>query len=104
MLTGLPSNSRFLSGIIYQEYASQFKSHSDTIASVLKEKGFITYAAHNYLKFWHRDIAYKKFGFEQFDGLYEMSNISLLTKLLQPEKNGNGNLMITFFISQQLNI
>ena len=39
MLTGLPSNSRFLSGIIYQEYASQFKSHSDTIASVLKEKG-----------------------------------------------------------------
>lgn len=78
MLTGLPSNSRVLSGIIYQEYASQFKSHSDSIASVLKEKGFITYAAHNYLKeFWHRNIVYKKFGFEQFDGLYEMSNIKL---------------------------
>jgi phosphoglycerol transferase MdoB-like AlkP superfamily enzyme len=87
MLTGLPSNSRFLSGIIYQEYASQFKSHSDTIASVLKEKGFITYAAHNYLKeFWHRDIAYKKFGFEQFDGLYEMSNISLPDQIVATRK------------------
>jgi hypothetical protein len=38
MLTGLPSNSRVLSGTIYQEYASQFKSGSDTIASVLRQK------------------------------------------------------------------
>lgn len=87
MLTGLPSNSRVLSGIIYQEYASQFKSNSDTIASVLKAKGFITYAAHNYLKeFWHRDIVYKKFGFEKFDGLYEMSNISLPDKIAATKK------------------
>lgn len=87
MLTGLPSNSRVLSGIIYQEYASQFKSNSDTIASVLKAKGFITYAAHNYLKeFWHRDIVYKKFGFEKFDGLYEMSNISLPDQIIATKK------------------
>lgn len=102
MLTGLPSNSRVLSGIIYQEYSSQFKSHSDTIASALKTKGFITYAAHNYLKeFWHRDIVYQKFGFEKFDGLYEMSNISLPDQIVATKKNGNGNPMITFFISQQ---
>lgn len=87
MLTGLPSNSRVLSGIIYQEYASQFNSNSDTIASVLKAKGFITYAAHNYLKeFWHRDIVYKKFGFEKFDGLYEMSNISLPEQIIATKK------------------
>lgn len=87
MLTGLPSNSRVLSGIIYQEYASQFNSHSDTIASTLKKNGFITYAAHNYLKeFWHRDIVYKKFGFEQFDGLYEMSNISLPDQIVATRK------------------
>ncbi len=87
MLTGLPSNSRVLSGIIYQEYSSQFKSHSDTIASALKAKGFITYAAHNYLKeFWHRDIVYKKFGFEKFDGLYEMSNISLPNQIVATKK------------------
>lgn len=87
MLTGLPSNSRVLSGIIYQEYASQFKSYSDTIASSLKAKDFITYAAHNYLKeFWHRDIVYKKFGFEQFDGLYEMSNITLPEQIVATRK------------------
>lgn len=87
MLTGLPSNSRVLSGIIYQEYSSQFKSHSDTIASALKTKGFITYAAHNYLKeFWHRDIVYQKFGFEKFDGLYEMSNISLPDQIVATKK------------------
>lgn len=87
MLTGLPSNSRVLSGIIYQEYSSQFKSHSDTIASALKTKGFITYAAHNYLKeFWHRDIVYQKFGFERFDGLYEMSNISLPDQIVATKK------------------
>lgn len=87
MLTGLPSNSRVLSGIIYQEYSSQFKSHSDTIASALKRKGFITYAAHNYLKeFWHRDIVYQKFGFEKFDGLYEMSNINLPDQIVATKK------------------
>ncbi|MEP8753236.1 alkaline phosphatase family protein [Enterobacter asburiae] len=87
MLTGLPSNSRVLSGIIYQEYSSQFKSHSDTIASALKTKGFITYAAHNYLKeFWHRDIVYQKFGFEKFDGLYEMSNINLPDQIVATKK------------------
>ncbi|AVH15923.1 alkaline phosphatase family protein [Enterobacter sp. SGAir0187] len=87
MLTGLPSNSRVLSGIIYQEYATQFKSYTDSIASALGGKGFITYAAHNYLKeFWHRDTVYKKFGFERFDGLYEMSTISLPDRILAARK------------------
>lgn len=87
MLTGLPSNSKVLSGIIYQEYASQFKSNSDTIASALKAKDFTTYAAHNYLKeFWHRDIIYKKFGFEQFDGINEMPNIKLPDQIVATKK------------------
>jgi len=87
MLTGLPSNSRVLSGTIYQEYASQFKSGSDTIASVLRQKNYTTYAAHNYIKeFWHRDIVYKKFGFEQFDGLNEMSNIKLPDEIVATKK------------------
>lgn len=87
MLTGLPSNSRVLSGTIYQEYASQLRSNSDNIASALKEKSFTTYAAHNYLKeFWHRDIVYKKFGIEQFDGLYEMSHINLPEEIAATKK------------------
>lgn len=87
MLTGFASNSRVLSGIIYQEYATQFKSHTDSIASALGDKGFITYAAHNYLKeFWHRDTVYKKFGFERFDGLYEMSTISLPDQIVAGRK------------------
>ncbi|EKY3998891.1 sulfatase-like hydrolase/transferase, partial [Enterobacter roggenkampii] len=87
MLTGLPSNSGTLSGMIYQEYASQFKPSSDTIASILKRKGFITYAAHNYIKeFWHRDIIYKKFGFDKFDSVSEMSNISLPEEIRKTRK------------------
>ncbi len=87
MLTGLPSNSRTLSGMIYQEYAAQFKPNSDTIASILKRKGFITYAAHNYIKeFWHRDIIYKKFGFDKFDSVSEMSNISLPEEIRNTRK------------------
>ena len=76
MLTGLPSNADKLSGIIYQEYAGLIKPDAETLASALKQKGFITYAAHNYIKnFWHRDVVYKKFGFDVFQGLSEMGDL-----------------------------
>ncbi len=73
MLTGLPSNSRKLTGIIYQEYSSAFKSHADTLPNSLKEKGYKTFAAHNFHKnFWNRDKVYNKFGFDNFFGLSDM--------------------------------
>ncbi|WP_353614651.1 LTA synthase family protein [Mangrovibacter phragmitis] len=76
MLTGLPSNSNVLSGIIYQEYSDAIKDNSDSLASSLKLKGFNTYAAHNNSKtFWRRNVIYKKFGFEQFDGFSDMGSL-----------------------------
>lgn len=76
MLTGLPSNSDKLSGIIYQEYADLIKSDPDTLASALRKKGFITYAAHNNNKeFWRRDVIYEKFGFDVFQGFSEMGDL-----------------------------
>ena len=78
MLTGLPSNANAVSGIIYQEYASRMRKNVDSLASALKAKGYNTYAAHNYLKeFWHRNIVYKKFGFDKFDDYYDMSGVKL---------------------------
>jgi phosphoglycerol transferase MdoB-like AlkP superfamily enzyme len=76
MLTGLPSNSEVLSGIIYQEYAEPIKQNADTLASALKRKGFDTFAAHNNVKtFWRRNIIYQKFGFDKFQGLSEMGDL-----------------------------
>ncbi|SUB82050.1 Phosphoglycerol transferase and related proteins, alkaline phosphatase superfamily [Pragia fontium] len=73
MLTGLPSNSKVLSGIIYQEYAGFIKPNADTLASALKNRGFITFSAHNNDKgFWRRDVIYQKFGFDKFEGLSDM--------------------------------
>ena len=76
MLTGLPSNSEVLSGIIYQEYAEPIKKNADTLASALKRKGFDTFAAHNNVKtFWRRNVIYQKFGFDKFQGLSEMGDL-----------------------------
>ena len=76
MLTGLPSNSGVLSGIIYQEYASLMKDNSATLPSVLHTEGYKTIAAHNYGgKFWRRDEVYKKFGFDKFLSLSDMGEL-----------------------------
>lgn len=76
MLTGLPSRSNILSGIIYQEYAKLMKSNANSLASAIKTKGFETYAAHNYHRtFWFRDVVYQKFGFDKFDGLSDMGEL-----------------------------
>ncbi|WP_225760698.1 LTA synthase family protein [Citrobacter sp. Marseille-Q3906] len=76
MLTGLPSNSDVLSGIIYQEYAEAIKQNADSLASALRLKGFDTFAAHNNNKtFWRRNVIYEKFGFDKFESLSEMGDL-----------------------------
>lgn len=76
MLTGLPSNSGVLSGIIYQEYASLMKDNSNTLPKMLHDEGYETIAAHNYGgKFWRRDEVYKKFGFDKFLSLSDMGDL-----------------------------
>lgn len=76
MLTGLPSTSKHLSGIIYQEYVDTFKDNADSFASVLKKKGYITFAAHNNSRsFWRRDDVYRKFGFDQFVDITQMGDV-----------------------------
>lgn len=76
MLTGLPSNSEYTSGIIYQEYADIFKDNAESIARSLKEKGYYTFAAHNNSRqFWRRDTVYKKFGFDEFVDFSQMGDV-----------------------------
>ncbi len=73
MLTGLPSNSEHLSGIIYQEYVDRFKNNAESFASLLKKKGYSTFAAHNYDRtFWRRNDVYRKFGFDGFVDYIQM--------------------------------
>lgn len=75
MLTGLPSNSKYLSGIIYQEYVDIFKNNVETTAQVLKREGYYTYAAHNNSRsFWRRGDVYSKFGFDEFVDLTQMGD------------------------------
>lgn len=76
MLTGLPSNSGVLSGIIYQEYASLIKNNANTLPNILHNKGFQSIAAHNNIKnFWRRDMVYEKFGFDKFISLTDMGDL-----------------------------
>lgn len=76
MLTGLPSNSGVLSGIIYQEYSSLIKNGATTLPSMLHKKGYLSIGVHNYLRsFWRRDIVYKKFGFDKFISLEDMGDL-----------------------------
>jgi len=76
MLTGLPSNSGVLSGIIYQEYADLIKDNASSLPNALNHEGYLTIAAHDYIgKFWRRDVMYKKFGFDKFITLDDMGQL-----------------------------
>lgn len=73
MLTGLPSVTRHLTGIKYQEYASYFRNNADTLPQHLHDNGYITYSGHNDIaKFYHRDIVYPKFGINEYQSIDEM--------------------------------
>lgn len=76
MFTGLPSHSKYISGIVYQEYSNFISDHADTLPQQLKKNGYITYAAHNNNReFWHRNVIYPKFGFTKFQDIKEMGSI-----------------------------
>lgn len=76
MLTGLPSTSKYLSGIIYQEYVDVFKNNADSFPRALKNKGYATFAAHNNNRtFWRRGDVYRKFGFDQFVDITQMGDV-----------------------------
>ncbi|MGY5959108.1 Lipoteichoic acid synthase [Kosakonia sp. AX9b] len=76
MLTGLPSNSKYLSGIIYQEYVDIFKDNAESFASVLNSKNYFSFAAHNNNRaFWRRNDVYRKFGFDQFVDITQMGDV-----------------------------
>ncbi|MBS1206751.1 MAG: hypothetical protein H6R25_3650 [Proteobacteria bacterium] len=76
MLTGLPSNSRYLSGILYQEYEDVFKDNTESFASVLKRSNYYAFAAHNNDRaFWKRVKVYPKFGFDQFEDIFAMGEL-----------------------------
>lgn len=73
MLTGFPSHTPYLSGIIYQEYGTVMSSHVDALPQRLRMAGYITYAAHNNDKgSWKRDVVYPKLGIARFQGFSEM--------------------------------
>lgn len=73
MLTGLPSKGA-LQGIIYQEYATLIANKTLTIPSAMREKGYKTFALHNFSKtFWQRDIVMTKLGFDDFLGIEDMN-------------------------------
>lgn len=75
-LTGLPSNSGVLSGIIYQEYSQFIKNNASTLPRNLHDLGYSTIAVHNNISsFWRRNIIYKKFGFDKFISLTEMGGV-----------------------------
>lgn len=76
MLTGLPSTSKYLSGIIYQEYVDAFKVNAESFPQALKNKGYATFAAHNNNRtFWRRGDVYRKFGFDQFVDITQMGDV-----------------------------
>lgn len=73
MLTGLPSRTNSLRGIIYQEYAAQMGKTAHALPRYLARLGYSTVAIHNHDRnFWHRNIINPKFGFEKFIGLQDM--------------------------------
>lgn len=73
MLTGLPSNTRHLSGLIYQEYASYLRDNADTLPQHLQANGYLTYAGHNDIpEFFHRNVVYPKFGITQYQSIDDM--------------------------------
>lgn len=76
MFTGLPSHSKYISGIVYQEYSNFISAHADTLPQRLKKNGYITYTAHNNNReFWHRNVIYPKFGFDKFQDISEMGTL-----------------------------
>lgn len=81
VLTGLPSNNNYLSGIIFQEYAVSVVDQSKAYPQFLKKMGYMTYAAHNNDKsFYHRQNILPKLGLDEYHGIEDMemppSNIS----------------------------
>lgn len=72
MLTSLPSRGA-LQGVIYQEYAALMKEQTLTIPSQLQDRGYRTFALHNFSKtFWQRHVVMEKLGFDQFLGIEDM--------------------------------
>ncbi|WP_172514112.1 LTA synthase family protein [Enterobacter roggenkampii] len=85
MLTGLPSTSKYLSGIIYQEYVDTFKDNVESFPRALKSKGYANFSAHNNNRtFWRRGDVYRKFGFEQFVDITQMGSVP--TEILKGKK------------------
>ncbi|NBX75403.1 MAG: alkaline phosphatase family protein [Proteobacteria bacterium] len=73
VMTGLPSRTNSLNGVIYQEYASSMGKSAHALPRYLNNLGYSTIAIHNHdKKFWHRNIINPKFGFERFLGLQDM--------------------------------
>jgi len=74
VMTGLPSRTNSLNGVIYQEYASSMGKRAHALPRHLNNLGFSTVAVHNHDRnFWHRNIINPKFGFERFIGLQDMN-------------------------------
>lgn len=75
-LTGMPSYSSPLTGVIYQEYYDSFRNNAESLARSLGRDGYKTVALHNNTGgFWKRDIVYKKFGFSDYISLEKMNPI-----------------------------
>lgn len=73
MMTGLPSRTSSLSGVIYQEYAFKMGKRAHALPRYMAKLGYSTIAVHNHDRnFWHRNIINPKFGFESFIGLQDM--------------------------------
>lgn len=76
MLTGLPSVTPHLTGIIYEEYTNKLREKVDTLPSHLNNNGYITYAGHNDIpEFYHRNIVYPKFGFQEYQSINDMGTL-----------------------------
>jgi len=73
VLTGLPSVTSALQGIIYQEYAELMADRPHTLPRYLKSHGYSTVFIHNHnRKFWKRHIIVPKFGFDTFISIEDM--------------------------------
>lgn len=86
MLTGLPVHNfphpnriadpaiTPVTPALYQVYGKQFAPHVDTLAAALHKQGYETTNAHNfYGMFWQRNIVTRKFGFDHFYSLEDMT-------------------------------
>ncbi|WP_273792593.1 LTA synthase family protein [Brucella anthropi] len=73
ILTGLPLKNAPINGIVYREYRKEISSNAITLASVLKNSGYGTYAIHNSLRYnWSRDEVLPKLGFGRFISFEDM--------------------------------